>query len=226
MQKVKLSGIFIGLAIMAFANLTASAQTSKQGVIRLNGGGNEFVTTVPAEPFIPAMQHDSNLVTIYSTLGTGNNVYSVLSGLGILGKDTGQLYPEKVANGFRPKADHVVTEVQVGAWHFQGTNSLLVSLNADDHGKPGAPFHTWRFTNLPTMWTCCTLQTGKYPKGIPVKKGKMYWVMVRPEKKFQDTWDTLADNFAGTQGPTFANNIGFGWDVSYQVLSAIGVFGK
>ena len=134
MQKVKLSAIFIGLAIMAFANLTASAQTSKQGVIRLNGGGNEFVTTVPAEPFIPAMQHDSNLVTIYSTLGTGNNVYSVLSGLGILGKDTGQLYPEKVANGFRPKADHVVTEVQVGVtWHFQGNKLVASQL---ERGRP------------------------------------------------------------------------------------------
>jgi hypothetical protein len=49
---------------------------------------------------------------------------------------------------------------------------------------------------------------------------------LRPETKFQDTWDVWADNYAQKQGPTFANNIGSGWYASYQMLSAMGVFGK
>jgi len=180
----------------------------------------------PAQPFTPAVRPSSELVKIYSTLGTGHNVYSVLSGFGILGTNTGQLYPEMVANGFRPKADHLVTEVQVGATHYMGTNALVVSLNQDNKGVPGKVLHTWHFTDLPAVWSCCTLQTGKYAKGIKVKKGKMYWVVLRPEKDFQDTWDIWADNIAGKEGPTFANNIGSGWDPSYQTLSAVGVFGK
>jgi hypothetical protein len=102
----------------------------------------------------------------------------------------------------------------------------VVSLNKDKKGVPGKVLHTWHFTGLPVIWSCCTLQTGKYAAGIPVKKGKMYWVVLRPEKQFQDTWDVWADNVAGKSGPTFANNNGFGWYASYQVLGAVGVFGK
>jgi len=159
-------------------------------------------------------------------LGTGDHVYSILSAIGILGTQTGQPWPEMVGNGFRPKADHLVTEVAVGATHFQGTNVLVVSLNQDNHGVPGKALHTWHFSNLPDVWTCCTLQTGKYAKGIPVKKGQLYWVVLRPENKFQDTWDLWADNYAEKQGKYFSNNIGSGWTTSYQVLSAVGVFGK
>ena len=131
-----------------------------------------------------------------------------------------------VGNGFRPKADYLVTEVAVGATHYQNTNVLVVSLNQDNHGIPGKALQTWYFSNLPNIWTCCTLQTGKYARGIPVKKGKLYWVVLRPENKFQDTWDMWADNYAEKSGKYFSNNIGSGWNTSYQTLSAVGVFGK
>ena len=65
------------------------------------------------------------------------------------------------------------TEIQVGATYVQGTNSLVMSLNEDDHHKPGKALHTWRFANLPTSGSCCTVQTGKFAKGIKVKKGAM-----------------------------------------------------
>jgi hypothetical protein len=215
--------VILGLTL---AVLPASAQTSNDGVIKLNGGRSAILMRAPAQAFTPAVPASSQLVKIYSTLGKGKNVYSTASGEGILGTETGQLYPEMVANGFRPKADHVVTEVQVGAWRFKGTDALVVSLNQDKNGVPGKVLHTWHFTGLPVIWSCCTLQTGKYAAGIPVKKGKMYWVVLRPEKQFQDTWDVWADNVAGKSGPTFANNNGFGWYASYQVLGAVGVFGK
>jgi hypothetical protein len=200
MTRKTVSGICVGLVL---ASVSVWAQASGDGVR-------------------PA----SKLVTIYSTLGKGDNVYSTQSAIGILGTDTGQMLPEMVANGFRPKADHVVTEVQVGATHNQGTNVLVVSLNQDNHGVPGKALHTWRFSNLPAIWTCCTLQTGKYAKGIKVQKGKLYWVVLRPNQQFQDTWDFWADNFAGKQGRLWANNTGTGWNASYQTLAGLGVFGK
>jgi hypothetical protein len=215
--------VMLGLMLLA---LPASAQTSNDGVIKLNGGRSAVLRRAAAQPFAPAVAPSSQLVTIYSALGKGKNVYSVLSGFGVLGTNTGQPYPEMIANGFRPKADHVVTEVQVGAWYFQGTNALVVSLNQDNNGAPGKALHSWHFTDLPVIWSCCTLQTGKYAKGIPVKKGKIYWVVLSPEKQFQDTWDVVADNFAGKQGRLWANNNGSGWNVGYNMLSAIGVFGK
>jgi hypothetical protein len=226
MTKKMVSGLFICLGILVVANVVASAQASKDGVIKLNGGQSAILRRGPAQPFTPAVLASSKLVKIYSTLGTGDNVYSTQSGVGVLGTDTGEILPEMVGNGFRPKADHVVTEIQVGVWHFQGTNVLVVSLNQDNHGVPGKALHTWHFSDLPVIWSCCTLQTGKYAKGIPVKKGKLYWVVLRPNKQFQDTWDIWADNFAGKQGRLWANNTGSGWNSSYQMLGGYGVFGK
>jgi hypothetical protein len=211
--------------MLVFANVAVWAQAGN-GVVKIDGGRNAILMRAPSQPFTPAAPASSKLVTIYSTLGKGSHVYSTLSGFGILGTDTGQMLPEMVANGFRPNADHVVTEVQVGATHLQGTNVLVVSLNEDNYGVPGRPLHTWHFSNLPMVWSCCTLQTGKYAKGIPVKKGKLYWVVLRPEEKFQDTWDVWADNYAGKQGRMWANNTGSGWSASYQMLGAVGVFGK
>lgn len=216
-----LSGLLVGLMLAG----AAWGQAANDGVITINGGRNTILMRAPSEPFVPAVTASSNLVKIYSNLGKGSQVYNAISGYGILGPDAGQPWPESVGCGFRPKADHTVTEIQVAATHVQGTNALVVTLNEDNKGIPGKALHTWHFSNLPTFGQCCALQTAKYAKGIPVKKGKLYWVVLSPQAKDKDTYDVWNNNFAGTQG-TFSNNIGSGWDSSYQVLGAFGVFGK
>jgi hypothetical protein len=222
MTKRTLSGWLVGLML---AGSAAWGQAANDGVITINGGRNTILMQAPSEPSVPAVRPSSKLVVIYSNLGKGSKVYNAISGYGILGPDAGQPWPESVGCGFRPKADHTVTEIQVGATWVQGTNSLVVSLNEDDKGIPGKALHTWHFSKLPVFGQCCTLQTAKYAKGIPVKKGKLYWVVLSPQQQFKDTYDVWNNNFAGTQG-TFSNNIGSGWDSSYQVLGAFGVFGK
>ena len=221
MTKRMLSGWLVGLMLAG----AAWGQAANDGVITINGGRNTILMRAPSEPFVPAVRPSSKLVEIYSNLGKGSKVYNAISGYGILGPDAGQPWPQSVGCGFRPKADHTVTEIQVGATWVQGTNSLVVSLNEDNKGIPGKALHTWHFSKLPVFGQCCTLQTAKYAKGIPVKKGKLYWVVLSPQKQFKDTYDVWNNNFAGTQG-TFSNNIGSGWDSSYQVLGAFGVFGK
>ena len=219
MTKRTLSGLLVGLMLVGAAWGQAS-----DGVVTINGGRNTILMRAPSEPFVPAAE-SPKLVKIYSNLGTGSHVYNSIAGYGILGPDAGQPWPQSVGCGFRPKADHMVTEIQVGATYVQGTNTLVVSLNEDNKGIPGKALHTWRFSNLPTFGSCCTLQSAKYAKGIPVKKGKLYWVVLSPQQKFKDTYDVWNNNFAGTQG-AFSNNIGSGWNSSYQVLGAFGVFGK
>jgi hypothetical protein len=219
MTKRMLSGWLVGLMLTG-----AAWGQANNGAVTINGGRNTILMRAPSEPVVPAVRA-SKLVEIYSTLGKGSKVYNAISGYGILGPDAGQPWPQWVGCGFRPKADHTVTEIQVGATYDQGTNTLLVSLNEDNKGIPGKALHTWHFSNLPVFGECCTLQTAKYAKGIPVKKGKLYWVVLRPQHQFKDTYDVWNNNFAGTQG-TFSNNIGSGWHSSYQVLGAFGVFGK
>jgi hypothetical protein len=221
MTKRTLLGWLVGLMVAG----AAWGQAANDGTITINGGRNTILMRAPSEPFVPAVRASSKLGEIYSNLGKGSKVYNSISGYGILGPDAGQPWPQWVGCGFRPKADHTVTEIQVGATYDQGTNTLLVSLNEDNKGIPGKALHTWHFSKLPVFGQCCTLQTAKYAKGIPVKKGKLYWVVLRPQHQFKDTYDVWNNNFAGTQG-TFSNNIGSGWDSSYQVLGAFGVFGK
>ncbi len=84
---------------------------------------------------MPATTASSKLVKIYSNLGKGSNVYNSIAGVGILGPDGGQPWPQWMGCGFRPKADHTVTEIQVGATYVQGTNTLVVSLNEDNKGS-------------------------------------------------------------------------------------------
>jgi hypothetical protein len=214
-------------AVLVFSTLAASAQTSQGGVIAINGGRDTVLMKTPAQTFTPAMTPPSRLVKIYSNLGTGNNVYDGVAGNGILGKDvTGQLYREWVGCGFRPKANQTVTELQVGATWVSGDNSLILSLNETSKDRPGKALHTWRFENLPDFGTCCTVQTGKLSPGIPVKKGKVYWVVLRNLPQHQDTWDVWNYDSSGEQG-LWSNNIGSGWTkASYQQLNAFGVFGK
>jgi hypothetical protein len=225
MTKGMLSAVVIYLGMLGLANPAASAQASNDGVITINGGRNTVLMRAPSQTTTPAVSPSPELVTIYSNLGKGSKVYDAIAGVGVLGTDTGQPWPESVACGFKPKANHTVTEIQVGATYLQGTNTLVVSLNQDNKGIPGKALHTWHFNGLPTFGSCCTLQTARYAKGIQVRKGKLYWVVLRPQKQFQDTWDIWNNNFAETQG-TWANNIGSGWNTSYQILGAFGVFGK
>jgi len=225
MRKRRLSGGFICLGMLVFANLAVWAQASKDGVIAINGGRNTLLLRAPSQIFTPAVPPSSKLITIYSNLGRDKNVYNAIAGDGILGPDAGQPWPQSVGCGFRPKADHIVTEIQVGATHVQGTNTLVVSLNQDNNGIPGKVLHTWHFSGLPVFGSCCTLQTARYAQGIKVRKGKLYWVVLSPQKKFTDTYDVWNNNFSGLQG-TFSNNMGSGWNSSYQVLGAFGIFGK
>jgi hypothetical protein len=61
---------------------------------------------------------------------------------------------------------------------------------------------------------CCERTRGGYNRytaaGITVKKGAMYWVVLRPLPQHQDTYDVWNNNFNGVQG-AFSNNIGSGW---------------
>jgi hypothetical protein len=226
MEKRMLSRSIVSVGVLVFFSLAALAQNSKDGVITINGGRTAVYMKPPSQVSTPAIPSDSKLVKIYSNLGMGKSVYNPSVGNGIIGPKAGQKFPEWIGCGFRPKADHTVTEIQVGVTYVQGTNGVTLSLNADNQDRPGKALHTWQFANLPDFGTCCTLQTGKLTTGIKVKRGKLYWVVLRTSAKTQDTWDVWNYDINGQQGP-WSNNIGSGWSKgATQQLNAFGVFGQ
>lgn len=216
--------ITISLTLVLLSSLVFAQ--SKDGVVPINGG-RDFVYVKPVDRTHPAQKPSPGLVTIYSNLGTGSNVYNGAAGTGVLGKNVpNQPFPEWVANGFTPTADHTVTQIQVGVTWAEGTNTVILSLNADNGGKPGQVLFITQFTNLPTFGTCCTLQTANLTTGVPVTKGTLYWVVLRTLSTNQGTWDVWNNNFADLQGP-FSNSTGHGWNKqSTQELGAFAVLGQ
>ncbi len=199
---------------------------SKDGVVPINGGRN-FVYVKPVDRSYPAAKPQPGLITIYSNLGTGTNVYNGAAGTGVLGKNVpNQPYPEWLANGFTPTANHTVTEIQVGVTWVEGGNSVILSLNEDNGGKPGKTLYITQFTNLPTFGTCCTLQTATLTTGVPVTQGTQYWVVLRTSPTNQGTWNVWNNNFKDVQGP-FSNSLGNGWfQQSTQEEGAFAVLGQ
>lgn len=217
---------FIILGLLLLLGLSAWAQAPQDGVITINGGKETVLmkpwstTITSAEPAPPG------LVKIYSTLGTGNNVYNANAGNGIVGPDAGQMFPEWVGNAFLADADHVVTVIQVGATYVSGGNAVVLSLNDDNNQRPGKTLGTWHFANLPQFGSCCTLLTAKSKTGIKITKGKLYWVVMGTSPLDPDTYAVWNNDWNGKQG-LWTNDIGSGWaPASHQQLNAFAVFGK
>ena len=217
-------GSFICVILATFVY----AQAAPNGVVTINGGRTALYLKGHSNDYIPAKNPGAGLVTIFSNLGTGTNVYNPDAGTGVLGpKVPGQPRPEWLGFAFTPTADHIVQVIAVGATYVSGTNELFVSLNDDNNGVPGNPLRMWHFTNLPAFGTCCTLQVARYAAGIPVTQGTQYWVVLRTATGgLSDTWDVWDNDFGGQMG-VFSNNLGTGWfQSSIQQQGAFGVFGQ
>jgi hypothetical protein len=215
----------ISFCLVLFAGIGVFAQTTKDGVVTINGGSRAIFLRPPSRILAPSAPLPAGVVTIYSNLGTGDQTYNPNAGVGIVGKDAGQPLPQWVGIAFTPTADHMVQAIRVGATYVSGSNEMALLLDADENGVPGAMLHAWKLSDLPNFGSCCILQTRKYLAGIPVKAGTQYWVVLRTMPQGTDTYGVWDDNFKEIQG-TWANNTGQGWHASYQVLPAVGVYGQ
>jgi hypothetical protein len=218
------SGLAILFVFISLFGAMAVGQDKQDNIAILNGGKTAVymkpVTQLPA----PEAASDSGLITIYSNLGSGSSVYNGNSGNGIVGPDAGQLFMEWIGNRFRPTADHTVTEISVGVTHVQGPNAVTLSLNEDHDNTPGKALQTWQLNNLPEFGSCCVLQTVKLTPGIPVQKGKLYWVVLRTTYKNKTTYDVWNNDADGHEGP-WSNDTGTDWATSFQQRNAFAVFG-
>jgi hypothetical protein len=226
-KKSPLARIVICLAALTLVGVTALGLGSKDGYITINGGRMTVAMRGSAKFVTPPTLHAPGLKTIYSNLGTGSTVYNCCVGYTIsaVGSPIGEQF--WVANAFTPTADMTATQLQVGVGFVEGTNETTISINPDKDGVPSTGFlKQWYPTNLPVFGTCCTLLTGNDAKGVPLKKGTQYWVIVRTCKSSANTWNAWNLDENNASGPV-ANNTGTGWTaLGNGQQGAFGVFGK
>jgi hypothetical protein len=217
-------GLAIPFVFISLFAVTSLGQDKRGNIITLNGGRTAVYTKPVTRLPEGKAAIDSGVITIYSNLGTGKDVYNGNSGNGIVGPDAGQLFMEWIGNRFSPAADYTVTEIKVGVTHVQGPNAVTLSLNESSDDTPGKALQTWQLSNLPEFGTCCVVQTVKLTPGVPVQKGKLYWVVLSTTEKTETTYDVWNNDANGHEGP-WSNDTGDGWDTSYQERNAFGVFG-
>lgn len=97
------------------------------------------------------------------------------------------------ATGFTPSSNMTVTSVKLGLAYQSGNfTDVIVTLNADSGGIPGAVLSTWKMKNMPVFGTCCVVKGRAVPNGgVAVTAGTPYWIVVGTEANsdFQGAWD-------------------------------------
>ncbi|HEY3637576.1 MAG TPA: choice-of-anchor R domain-containing protein [Rhizomicrobium sp.] len=177
------------LALIAVAGTSAFAG-SKDGITFRNDG-QEIVGQGSILSYTPVDLADPGLVKIFDNLATKDpkGVYWASLGATVSGPNAAQGFEELwPASAFTPTGDHTVTKIEIAVSAITGTNEVVVSLNADANGLPGAPIETWHLKNLPHFLSCCVLLAASDKKGIQVSGGTQYWIVISTDSSDANFW--------------------------------------
>jgi hypothetical protein len=175
--------ILITISVTAFA-------ADKPEVVMSKDGRKMYVTK-SAHAVARATSSESGLVTIFSNIGKAypRGTYFCCESYSITGpKASGRLPEYWLAVAFTPTADHVVTMVEVAVNLLDGADHLVLSLNNDANGLPGASIKTWNLRSLPAAGSCCAVGAGKDRAGISVAAGTQYWIVSSTDGANSDTF--------------------------------------
>jgi hypothetical protein len=184
-------------AALVFVGATAIVAAQNDVVLKSTGttvwGRHAKMTLVtePAPSFTTTNINDPGLITIFNNLAAKypKGEYWCCEGYNVMGPNSGA-GEQWMAAAFTPGADHTVTRIAVAVGYSQqGTNGVVLSLNDDNNGAPGAVLKSWNVSGLPRFGTCCTLAVKSDSSGIPVNGGKQYWVVLSTDGSELDTVD-------------------------------------
>jgi hypothetical protein len=197
------------LSIFVLFTIFVQAQQSQDGRIRINGGS---VTGRQS----PSDQH--SVVTVYSDLARGKNVYLSQFGYGVIGPQVQGQQKVATATPFTPTGNFNVVRIEVAILNSAGTNGVTLSLNADNNGQPGTAIRTWNFVNLPKFPGCCGLDVAKLKKTVRVNRGTQYWLVAKTSQTTEgtsDMWNMNSLSILGTVGQRIAN---YQWQIEENLL--------
>jgi hypothetical protein len=225
MKRSPISSMLLGVAVLLVALGTIAAQDG-QGIIRINGGSMTVALHPNPQKIEQSAADPASLVTIYSDLGTGTNVYLPGIGWSVTGSEVAGGKVDS-ATPFTPKRNFNLVLIKVAILTAGGTNGVTLSLNHDSSGAPGTAIRTWNLVNLPPFPGCCKLDLARLKKTVTVKKGVQYWLVASTDKATQDasdSWNMNSRSIYGTVGQRFGNGA---WEVikNSALLPAFSVLG-
>jgi hypothetical protein len=158
---------------------------------------------------------------IYSDFGP-RGAYDFTNGWSVHGPGAGLgAYAEEAA-GFVSPVSGAVRQIDVEAFDYLGSPSLVVSLWTDNSGTPGTELGSWTDNSVPT-------QQLPYPQppivvdvsGVSVVAGQSYFVMLQPGAT--DTAVTWQDNPTDAPGIFWNNVEGASSTLATEAFSVLGV---
>lgn len=219
--------------VIQAAVLSLSAQTShaSRSVVTTK----DRKTTIVASPSgvnTPYVDQTAGLKAIYSNFAVAypKGVYWCCEGATISGPNAPFNIEWWHAAAFTPTTAATVEKVAVSIGYLSGNDtSVILSLNLDNGGIPGAELEKWTVSNLGEAGTCCTVQV-KNSSGLALTAGQQYWVVVStPSNSDVNASWNVADNdqidLFLNAGLTNQNNNG--WVSSMTSPNVVfGVFGQ
>jgi hypothetical protein len=179
------------LVLAALTLLSVSTFAAKKAEVVMSRDGRKMYVTKGGHAVARATSSDSGPVTIFSNIGKvyPRGTYFCCESYSITGpKASGRLPEYWLAVAFTPTADHVVTMVEVAVNLLDGADHLVLSLNSDANGLPGASIKSWSLRSLPAAGDCCAVGTGKDRAGISVTAGTQYWIVLSTDGADSDTF--------------------------------------
>jgi hypothetical protein len=142
---------------------------------------------------LPALADDN---TLYSNLGTGNDVYQCCNGWTVSGTGTvGTSFT--AANEFTAMASGSISQIDIGIGYVTGTNSFYAALYTDNNNLPGTQLGMWsNLSSSTTFGQCCGLVTISGITGISLTAGQNYFLVIGPMNTSDTTWE--AWNYSNT----------------------------
>lgn len=188
------------LMVMLEAATFLSAQTNRaaRSAVTTKDHKMTIITTAPSGANTPYVNENAGLKTIFSNLAVAypKGLYWCCEGATISGPNTPPFNIEWWhAAAFTPTGAATVERVVVSIGYLSGNDTtVILSLNADDGGIPGAALEQWTISKLGESGTCCTVQV-RNSAGVALSAGRQYRIVVStPSNSDVNAFWNLADN--------------------------------
>jgi hypothetical protein len=117
--------------------------------------------------------------TLYTNLNPNPvNTYNCCALWTIEGTSTGAYFAQGFS--FTPSTTEGLSQIDIALQLFTGTDSMIVTLNANSGGLPGSILETWNVSGLAGPGSCCALQSLAPAIPITLSSASVYWLVATP----------------------------------------------